>query len=72
MPIFFVVAFSGSFSSVVELDGYSTDKAVNWMAAWAILQGSAFSGLGGGGLTATDLENGFLTGCEQRLSLHQH
>ena len=47
MPIFFVVAFSGSFSSVVELDGYSTDKAVNWMAAWAILQGSAFSGLGG-------------------------
>ena len=39
MPIFFVVAFSGSFSSVVELDGYSTDKAVNWMAAWAILQG---------------------------------
>ena len=59
MPIFFVVAFSGSFSSVVQLDGYSTDKAVNWMAAWAILQGSAFSGLGGGGLTATDLENGF-------------
>ena len=50
MPIFFVVAFSGSFSSVVQLDGYSTDKAVNWMAAWAILQGSAFSGLGGGGL----------------------
>jgi len=59
MPIFFVIAFSGSFSSVVQLDGYSTDKAVNWMAAWAILQGSAFSGLGGGGLTATDLENGF-------------
>ena len=59
MPIFFVVAFSGSFSSVVQLDGYSTDKAVNWMAAWAILQGAAFSGLGGGGLTATDLENGF-------------
>ena len=50
MPIFFVVAFSGSFSSVVQLDGYSTDKAVNWMAAWAILQGSAFSGLGGGDL----------------------
>ena len=42
------------------------------MAAWAILQGSAFSGLGGGGLTATDLENGFLIECEQRQSLHQH
>ncbi|MEG3586313.1 MAG: ABC transporter permease [Actinomycetota bacterium] len=59
MPIFFVVAFSGSFASVVQLEGYGTDKAVNWMAAWAVLQGAAFSGLGGGGMTATDLENGF-------------
>lgn len=59
MPIFFVVAFSGSFASVVQLEGYGTDKAVNWMTAWAVLQGAAFSGMGGGGLTATDLENGF-------------
>ncbi|HJM28056.1 MAG: ABC transporter permease [Acidimicrobiales bacterium] len=59
MPIFFVVAFSGSFASVVALEGYGTDKAVNWMTAWAVLQGAAFSGLGGGGLTATDIENGF-------------
>ena len=59
MPVFFVVAFSGSFASIVELDGYGTNKAVNWMTAWAVLQGAAFSGLGGGGLTATDLENGF-------------
>jgi ABC-2 type transport system permease protein len=59
MPVFFVVAFSGSFASIVELDGYQTDKAVNWMTAWAVMQGAAFSGMGAGGLAATDLENGF-------------
>ena len=59
MPVFFVIAFSGSFASIVELDGYETDKAVNWMTAWAVMQGAAFSGMGAGGLAATDLENGF-------------
>ena len=59
MPIFFVVAFSGSFASIVELEGYETDKAVNWMTAWAVMQGAAFSGMGAGGLAGTDLENGF-------------
>ncbi|MFV2038986.1 MAG: ABC transporter permease [Acidimicrobiales bacterium] len=59
MPIFFVVAFSGSFAAAVQIDGYGTDKAVNWMTAWAILQGSAFSGMGAAGAAATDLENGF-------------
>ena len=37
----------------------STDEAVNWMAAWALLQGCAFSGIGAAGAAATDLENGF-------------
>ena len=59
MPIFFVVAFSGSFASVVQLEGYGTDEAVNWMAAWALLQGSSFSGMGAAAAAATDLENGF-------------
>ena len=59
MPIFFVVAFSGSFSAAVQIDGYGTDKAVNFMTAWAILQGAAFSGVGAGGAVAADLENGF-------------
>ncbi len=59
MPVFFVVAFSGSFASVVQIAGYGTDEAVNWMAAWAILQGSAISGMGAAGVAATDLENGF-------------
>jgi ABC-2 type transport system permease protein len=59
MPVFFLVAFSGSFASAVQIEGYGTDKAVNWMAAWALLQGGAFSGMGAAGAAATDLENGF-------------
>ncbi len=59
MPVFFVVAFSGSFASAVQIEGYGTDEAVNWMAAWALLHGSAFSGVGAAGAAATDLENGF-------------
>ena len=59
MPVFFVVAFSGSFASVVQIDGYGTDEAVNWMTAWALLQGAAFAGVGTAGAAATDLENGF-------------
>jgi ABC-2 type transport system permease protein len=59
MPVFFVIAFSGSFAGAVQIEGYGTDEAVNWMAAWAILQGSAFAGMGAAGAAATDLENGF-------------
>jgi ABC-2 type transport system permease protein len=59
MPIFFVVAFSGSFAAAVQIEGYGTDKAVNWMTAWAVLQGGAFAGVGSAGAAATDLENGF-------------
>ncbi len=59
MPVFFVVAFSGSFSSVTDIRGYGTDEAVNWMTAWAMLQGAAFAGVGAAGSAATDLENGF-------------
>ncbi len=59
MPVFFLVAFSGSFAAAVQIEGYGTDKAVNWMAAWALLQGGAFSGMGAAGAAATDLENGF-------------
>jgi ABC-2 type transport system permease protein len=59
MPVFFLVAFSGSFAGAVQVEGYGTDEAVNWMAAWAVLQGGAFSGMGAAGSAATDLENGF-------------
>jgi ABC-2 type transport system permease protein len=60
MPIFFVVAFGGAFSSLVDIPGFPTDNALNWFLPWAILQGAAFAGVGAAFSIATDLENGFM------------
>lgn len=60
MPIFFVVAFGGAFSSLVDIPGFPTDNALNWFLPWAILQGAAFAGVGAAFSTATDLEGGFM------------
>jgi ABC-2 type transport system permease protein len=46
MPVFFVVAF--------------TDNIVNWVAAFAMLQGASFAGVGTAGAMANDLETGFI------------
>ena len=59
MPLFFVVAFTGSFSGIAQVDGYGTDNAYNWMAPYAIAQAGAFSGAGVGGALINDLDNGF-------------
>ncbi len=59
MPIFFVIAFSGSFSALVDLPGFPTDNILNWMVPFAILQGSAFAGFGTGFSTVRDIEDGF-------------
>ncbi|MCB0997272.1 MAG: ABC transporter permease [Acidimicrobiales bacterium] len=59
MPVFFVVAFSGTFNSLSNFDAYGTDEVINWMVPWAVLQGAAFAGMGAAGSLATDLEGGF-------------
>lgn len=59
MPIFFVIAFSGSFTSLTELPAFPTDNILNWMVPYAILQGSAFAGFGTGFGTVRDIETGF-------------
>jgi ABC-2 type transport system permease protein len=59
MPVFFVVAFSGSFSSLTKLPQFPTDNILDWMVPFAILQGSAFAGFGTGFTTVTDIETGF-------------
>lgn len=59
MPVFFVVAFSGSFSSLTDLPRFPTDNILNWMVPFAILQGSAFAGFGTGFSTVRDIETGF-------------
>jgi ABC-2 type transport system permease protein len=60
MPIFFVVAFGGAFSSLVDIPGFPTDNALNWFLPWAILQGAAFAGVGAAFTVGTDLEGGFM------------
>lgn len=59
MPMFFVIAFSGSFSSLANVEGFPTKHVINWMVPYAILQGASFAGMGAAGGTATDIEGGF-------------
>jgi ABC-2 type transport system permease protein len=56
MPMFFLIAFSGSFSSLTDLAGFPTDNVRSWMAPYAILQGASFAGIGAAGGTATDMD----------------
>ena len=56
MPMFFLIAFSGSFNSLTKLEGFPTTNIRSWMAPYAILQGAAFAGIGAAGGTATDMD----------------
>jgi len=59
MPVFFMVAFSGSYSAITKIPGFPTDNIMDWFVPYACLQGAAFSGIGVGYATARDLETGF-------------
>jgi ABC-2 type transport system permease protein len=59
MPLFFVIAFSGSFSSLTLLPEFPTDDMLSWVVPFATLQGAAFAGFGTGFGTVRDLETGF-------------
>ena len=59
MPVFLLIAFSGSFSSVTDIPGFPTDEILNWVAPYAILQGGSFAGVGVAQSVANDVENGF-------------
>jgi ABC-2 type transport system permease protein len=59
MPMFFVIAFSGSFSRLSDLPSFPTDNVYNWFVPFAIIQGSAFAGFGTGFSTVRDIETGF-------------
>lgn len=60
MPVFFLVVFTSSFDGISRLDGYPTEKLVNWVVAFALLQGAMFSGVGTAGTVANDIETGFM------------
>jgi ABC-2 type transport system permease protein len=59
MPMFFVIAFSGSFTGLQDLPSFPTDNVFNWFVPFAILQGAAFAGFGTGFNTVRDIETGF-------------
>lgn len=59
MPVFFVVAFSGAFSAIVNIPGFPTDSILDWFVPFAAVQGAAFSGVGIGFGALRDLESGF-------------
>jgi len=59
MPMFFVIAFSGSFSRLSDLPSFPTDNVLNWFVPFAIVQGAAFAGFGTGFSTVRDIESGF-------------
>lgn len=59
MPMFFVIAFSGSFDRLSDLPSFPTDNVLNWFVPFAIVQGAAFAGFGTGFSTVRDIETGF-------------
>jgi ABC-2 type transport system permease protein len=59
MPVFFLVAFSGSYSAVTDLPGFPTDNPLSWFLPFAIIQGASFAGIGVAYASARDLESGF-------------
>lgn len=60
MPIFFLVVFTSSFDGISRVDGYPTENLINWVVAFALLQGAMFSGVGTAGTVANDIETGFM------------
>ncbi len=60
MPVFFLVVFTSSFDGISRVDGYPTEKLINWVVAFALLQGAMFSGVGTAGTVANDIETGFM------------
>jgi ABC-2 type transport system permease protein len=59
MPVFQMIAFSGTFFAVTRLPGFPTDRSINWFLPLGVCMGSAFSGIGIGFSTIRDLETGF-------------
>ena len=59
MPIFTMIAFSGTFYAVTKIPGFPTDRSINWYMPLGVLFGSSFSGIGLGFSTIRDIETGF-------------
>lgn len=59
MPVFTMIAFSGTYFAITQLSDFPTDRSVNWFMPLGICFGAAFSGIGLGFATIRDIETGF-------------
>lgn len=59
MPVFQVIAFTGTYRGVTEVPGFPTDRSANWFLPLAVVMGCSFAGMGLGFATIRDLESGF-------------
>lgn len=59
MPVFNMIAFSGTFYAITQLPGFPTDRSINWYMPLGIMMGSAFAGVGLGFTTIRDIQTGF-------------
>ncbi|MBK9180550.1 MAG: ABC transporter permease [Acidimicrobiales bacterium] len=60
MPLFFVLAFTGAFSAIVNLPGFPTDSITDWFVPFAAVQGAAIGGVTIGYGTIRDIETRFI------------
>jgi ABC-2 type transport system permease protein len=59
MPLFQVIAFSGTYAGITRIPGFPTDDTVNWYLPLAAVMGCSFAGIGVGFSTIVDLQSGF-------------
>lgn len=59
MPVFTMIAFSGTFFAITRLPQFPTDRSVNWFMPLGVLFGSSFAGIGLGFSMIRDIETGF-------------
>ena len=59
MPMFFTLAFSGTFEGLTKLPGYPTDNILNWMVPYACVQSAGLGALSVAFSLGRDLEGGF-------------
>ena len=59
MPLVQAIAFSGTYYAITQIQGFPTDRSINWFMPLAVLMGSGFAGIGLGFSAIRDLETGF-------------
>lgn len=59
MPVFQVVAFTGTYVAITRIPGFPTDRSANWFLPLAVCMGSGFAGIGMGLAAVRDIESGF-------------